>query len=425
MNQYDAQELRERLEEMGLEPAEGEAADVVVVHGCAVTAQAMRKTRKAVRAAQRTAGVRRVLLTGCAAAAADGWAAEDGVRIVKWGADFEKRLREAALGPGEGERAHGTERAWGGGITRFAGRTRAYLKVQDVCNGKCSYCIVPRLRGRSRWRPAEEVLTEARRLVAAGYRELVVCGVDVGSYGGRRGGLRELLARLVDVEGVGRIRLSSLHPGQVDGALLRLWRASGKLVPHLHLPLQSGSDRILRRMRRDYDTAGFRRAVELVRSYLEVPAITTDVMVGFPGEEPRDFEATLALLEEVGFCRVHVFPFSPRPGTEAAGMDGRPAPAEVQRRSREVRRLAAALAERYAEQLKGMREEALLQEPVAGGMMGTLARYVRVEVPEAEGVGRLVPVILSGWRRRGTEIVMTAEKVERLPVRRVAEALGA
>jgi threonylcarbamoyladenosine tRNA methylthiotransferase MtaB len=214
-------------------------------------------------------------------------------------------------------------------IRGFVGHQRAFLKVQDGCDAFCSYCIIPHLRTRLRSKPIAVAVAEARDLVRAGHCEIVITGIYLGAYGRdtavrRRfddgaAPLSRLVHALAAVEGLERLRLSSLEPGDVDGGLLASLQAHACCVPHLHLPLQSGSDNVLKRMNRQYDTGQFLDMVDRVKRALDRPAISTDVVVGFPGESEADFERTLAVAREVGFCKIHAFPFSARPGTAAAG----------------------------------------------------------------------------------------------------------
>jgi threonylcarbamoyladenosine tRNA methylthiotransferase MtaB len=213
-------------------------------------------------------------------------------------------------------------------ITSFAGHQRAFLKVQDGCDAFCSYCIIPRLRPWPRSKPIKVAVAEARDLVRAGHKEIVVTGVFLGAYGretavrrrwARQGSpLAALVDALARVEGLRRLRLSSLEPGDVDEALLEELSAHKNCVPHLHLPLQSGSASILRRMNRQYTVAAFVEMIQRVRAALDRPAVSTDIIVGFPGETERDFEASIDIARRVEFCKIHAFPFSPRDQTVAA-----------------------------------------------------------------------------------------------------------
>ncbi len=234
--------------------------------------------------------------------------------------------------------ADGTDRAT---IRAFAGHQRAFLKVQDGCDANCTYCIIPRLRPVLRWKPLSIAVSEARDLVRAGHKEIVITGIHLGAYGRptarhRRhdpatNPLADLVEALAAVQGLVRLRLSSLEPGDVDNRLLAVLRRNPCCAPHLHLPLQSGSDAVLRRMNRQYTAGQFQAMIDRVRTALDRPAISTDIVVGFPGESDADFEKTLTITRQSGFCKVHSFPFSPRPGTAAAKWSRDFIPADVVR----------------------------------------------------------------------------------------------
>jgi len=266
-------------------------------------------------------------------------------------------------------------------LSSFKGQTRAFLKVQDGCDRHCSYCIVPRTRPLVRSKPPEMALAEARRLAEAGHREIVITGVCLGAYGqpstqrrkwpGQRNvKLAQLLEKLSGIAGLPRIRLSSLDPADITPELLDVMCEHDNIMPHLHLSLQSGSARILKRMRRQYTPEDFCRLVEYARARLDRPAITTDIIVGFPGETDADFEQTLALASKVGFSRIHVFAFSPRRGTAAARMQGAVSNAVVKQRSRALQALNDRLAHEFREQFIGRTAQVLIEgtcEPPSSG----------------------------------------------------------
>ncbi len=250
------------------------------------------------------------------------------------------------------------------GIDRLEDRQRAFVKVQDGCDAFCSYCIVPHCRPEVGWRPADDVVAECARLVEAGHPEIVLCGVFLGAYGRdtavrRRWAdtsspLAELLQRIARMERLWRVRLSSLEPGDLTDELLAVIRDNPKVAPHLHLPLQSGSDNVLRRMNRQYDTAEYRNAFARLRDSMDRPAITTDIIVGFPGETDSDFAETLRMVREAGFARVHAFPFSPVRGTAAWRLRHQAPPAAtVRRRMEELTSLATETARDYRRRFIG------------------------------------------------------------------------
>ena len=294
------------------------------------------------------------------------------------------------------------------GITRFDGHQRAFLKVQDGCDAYCTYCLIPKLRPALRSKPVAEVVREAAQLVEAGHREIILTGVFLGAYGqatARRARsqappqLPALVAAVADVPGLARLRLSSLEPMDVTEQLLAVLRENPTCVPHLHLPLQSGSAAVLRRMNRQYQRDQYARMVAMVRAALDEPALTTDVIVGFPGETDADFADTVEMVEEAGFMKVHAFPFSPRPGTAAARRRDQFIPKPVVReRMQQLADVEARLAGEYRQRLVGRRERVLLEQPSAGAPglgRGRADRYVMVETQPADRplqAGELVEV---------------------------------
>jgi threonylcarbamoyladenosine tRNA methylthiotransferase MtaB len=380
VSQYESQELREVLESAGFKPAgPNEVPDLAVINTCAVTAEALRKGRQAVRRFARQ-GRTSVVVVGCGATAeADRFRRISNVSAV-WGHEVSvpSELRqfvqdrwnptmldppvrtlthnEVSVDPNHDRRTpspnpvNGTRAALPhdlatndsvrtlpivnspdvllGRIDRFAGHQRAFLKVQDGCDAFCTYCIIPRLRPMVRSKPMELVAAEAQQLVSSGHQEITLTGIFLGAYG-RETALRrrfatkvsplaELVDRVSRVEGLERLRLSSLEPGDVDDSLLDVLANRPACVPHLHLPLQSGSAQILRRMNRQYTVDSYLDMITEVRRRLDRPAITTDVIVGFPGETDADWEASVTVARASRFLKIHAFPFSPRDGTAAA-----------------------------------------------------------------------------------------------------------
>ena len=406
VNQYEAQQIRRRLDLDHLRPAEdGEQAGVVVVHTCAVTANAVRKSRQTVRRLREEHPTARIVVTGCAAA-------ED---LLKELGDLEDRIppREGWLGDFgkiiEGFRPRGrtgqtcpTDPATPDflAVQHFAGHARAFLKVQDGCDIGCSFCIVPRLRRKPRDKPIDLVVEEARALAEHGHRELVVSGISVGLYGKENGGSRlaEVLRRIIALPNVERIRLSSLHPGEVTDELLAAWASSPKMMPHVHLPLQSGSDRVLAAMRRNYSAGEFLAAVERARAALDDPAFNTDVIVGFPGETDEDFEETRRVSRAAGFSRMHIFPYSIRPHTAAARMPEQVPSATAKARAKQLKETAAELALGYARRYEGKTARVLAEDfdPTSGIYSGYTERYIPVTFPGPPGLrGDVVQVRLT------------------------------
>ncbi len=350
-NAAELDEMAERLVD---------ATNVVVINSCTVTAAADRDTRKAVHRARREHGSAAVVLMGCYADSHPGDSL--GADLVLPNA-WKRSLGEPLLTvepPG-------------------VRRSRFVLKVQDGCDNRCTFCIVWQARGRSLSRVLPYLEARARAAAAAGYREIVLAGIDLGSY---RGGIAPLVRRLLDAASPARIRLSSIDPSHIDRELIELL-AHPRLCPHLHLPLQSGSDRVLARMGRRYQVAGFRRAVELARSVRPDLALTGDLMVGFPGETESDFRETLDLVATARFMGLHVFRFSPRPRTAAARHADQVSLQDSQDRSRRLIELGRRLKSEYEKQFHGKRLAVIWDRQVGGLIRGVSENYIQVTAPAA------------------------------------------
>jgi threonylcarbamoyladenosine tRNA methylthiotransferase MtaB len=277
------------------------------------------------------------------------------------------------------------------GISRFSGHHRAFVKVQDGCILRCSFCIIPQVRPRLASRPPEEIEGEVRRLIEAGFHEIVLAGIHLGHYGlewsrtRRRGEwcrLSDLVRRLVRIPGDWRLRLSSLEAAEVTDGLIETIADEPRVCPHLHICLQSGSDRTLSAMKRRYRVRGFLRRIDTIRRRLDSPALTTDVIVGFPGENERAFGETLSVCETAGFSKIHIFPFSPRRGTSAASLPHAVDASIIRERKCRLQALESKLAERYHRSLVGRELQVLVEQVQTADRLsarGTSCRYVPVE----------------------------------------------
>lgn len=315
------------------EASDSEPPAVWIVNTCAVTAEGARKSRKAVRRCVSSGA--RVIVTGCAASLED-WTARGAAGVFS---NDEKPGIASWACPDDG-----------GAPVSFtaSGLVRAPLKVQDGCRRYCSYCMVPYLRGRPYSRTVRDVLADAVALREAGAREAVICGIDLGSYEGPEGEkLVDLVEALLGMAPSMHLRLSSLAHSDIDDRLLALMAADNNLCRHLHLPMQSGDARVLADMRRGYTPRDFEQKVEEIRASVPGVAVTTDVMVGFPTESEEAFDVTAAMLESLGFARVHVFRYSPRPGTKAFALGDPVSALEKDRRSEVLRGIAAMNAGRF------------------------------------------------------------------------------
>lgn len=347
VNQYETQAMRELFFDAGYEEASfTERADVYVINTCSVTSLSDRKSRQMIGRARRTNPDAVIVAAGCyAQTAAEEVGNIDGVNLVigTQGRKDIVTLAEQAAGKRQNcvtdiLRTHAFEDL---SVHAYSEKTRAYIKVQEGCSQFCSYCIIPYARGPVRSRPHGEVLAEARRLAQAGYQELVLVGIHIASYGKDLPdtSLERLIQEINGIDAVRRIRLSSIEPMTLDGAFLRAVAGADKLCHHFHISLQSGCDATLARMNRKYTTAQFAQIVEGLRAAFDGAAITTDVMVGFPGETEEEFAASLAFVKQIGFADLHVFQYSPRRGTPAAKMENQIAP-EV-KHTRSERMIAA------------------------------------------------------------------------------------
>jgi threonylcarbamoyladenosine tRNA methylthiotransferase MtaB len=346
----DAQEIRERLIADG-HAETGEAGDIAVVNTCCVTNEAVRKSRQTVRRAARRS--QRVYVTGCAArlpGAFDGLPAN--VRVVALAGERTPAFIAGDVG------AIGCVRADVG-----LDRVRAFVKVQDGCSFSCRFCVIPLVRGASRSRPARAVLAEVRRRAEQGHREVVFTGINLGCYRDRDAGydLAQLVRAAAETPGLARLRLSSLEVNHLSEDLLAAMREAPVVAPHLHVPLQSGDDDVLRAMGRRYTISTYLRRVGAAAGF----NLTTDVIVGFPGESEQAFERTLQAVADAGITKVHVFPYSPRPGTRTETEDPVPAPVKKERSAR-LRALSdAACRRRWAAKL-GRDDLVLIDRPGQG-----------------------------------------------------------
>ncbi len=353
-------------------------ADLHVVNTCTVTHVAARDSRKVARRGRRLNPAIRTVLTGC-------YVASDPQEARRsTGADLivpnhEKADLLAAVETAFPEVARpqiATDRDPPYAPPEF-GNARALVKIEDGCNMPCAFCIIPQTRGRQRSRAPEAILDEVTRLTEAGFPEVVVTGVQISAYRHRGGGLYELTTRLLEETGTRRLRLTSIAPWQFDRRLLGLFD-TGRLCRHFHLSLQSGSDRTLERMKRPYSTSAFRALLGHIRDRVPNVAITTDVIAGFPGESESDFEAGLEFVRTAGFARVHVFPYSPRPGTTAATMAGQVDPDVRKNRVRRLLAVASEAERTFVGNSIGQTAEVLWEARKNGAWRGTSDNYIRV-----------------------------------------------
>jgi threonylcarbamoyladenosine tRNA methylthiotransferase MtaB len=418
VNQAEMDVVERLLRARGVEiVADGSTADLHVVNTCTVTATADHKSRKAVRGARRASPDASVLVTGCSVAVApEAFAAADPAarlidNLARDGlvAEVERLLGlpdatdQAPHGPLDAPlpTLAGVEADGGADIRARIDRTRAFIKVQDGCSFHCTYCIIPRARGEERSLPPDAVLADIRRALADGHREIVLTGINIGTYDGGssergfRGAhgasaltLSGLIRRILSETPVERIRLSSVEPQHVDDELLATWTVdgAGRCLPHFHLPLQSGDDGVLRRMGRRYEAAFYADVVARVRSALPRAAVHADVIVGFPTEDTVAFARSLAFIQGLDLAGIHVFRYSSRPGTPATRMAGQVTEADRKARAAILLAEAAACRARFAARAVGEERTVLFEDRVAGSdWVGHAEDHVLVRAAAADG----------------------------------------
>lgn len=396
LNQAESEHLARELTAAGfrLVPAE-DLADIYILNTCTVTGMADAKSRCSLRAAHRSNPKALVVATGCyAQRSAEELLRIEGIGLVMGNDDkpnIVASLKEVGY-PGSAVLKSGG-----------ALRTRSFIKAQDGCSRFCAYCIVPYVRGHEKSVPADEVVAKIKERVAEGCQEVVLTGTEVGAYGYGGLGLRGLLERILAETAVPRLRLSSLQPQEISPGLLALWQ-SPRLMPHFHLSLQSGSDAVLSRMGRRYNTARYEEAVKQIRATVPDVAITTDVIAGFPGETEEEFRESLNFCQKMGFARIHVFAYSPRPGTRTAAMPGQIDARTKKGRARRMLALAKESARRYHACLLGRTLEVLWeQKSTTGVWSGYTGNYIRVytRAEEDDLTNKTTPVKLAKLYRDG------------------------
>ena len=395
VNQVESEDLAADLLGRGCRMTAEETAAVVVINTCTVTAEADRKARKAVRHALGLPGEPVVVVTGCLASV-DPQAIEVlGERVI---VESDKGLVAARVSAALGLR----EVAAPAADIRFERvgdrfHTRAIVKVQDGCDVYCSYCIVPYARGIPVSVPASKVVAEVEHLVAAGVKEVVLTGVNLGRYADGQDRLPDLVSA-VAATGLTRMRLSSIEPPYLTDELIEALHESGCACPHLHVPLQSGSDDILAAMRRGYTIGEYRERIGEARARLGPIAVTTDVMVGFPSETENDFALTVGLCKEIGFSKLHVFRYSERAGTVAACMDASVDSGLRAQRAQRLREVGEALRAEYMDHAVGMEARVLIEQASteqSGPALGTTGDYLKIACNGCDAaVGEIVQVRL-------------------------------
>lgn len=397
VNAYETEAMQQLLEEAGYEIVPfGDPADVYVVNTCSVTNIADRKSRQMLHRARRNNPGAVIVAAGCYVQAEDTNVLEEGIADIVLGNNKKEHLipmltqyMNTQMPAKDWESLNGQADYETLSISRTNQHTRAFMKIQDGCNQFCSYCIIPYMRGRVRSRQPQEVFKEAERLAQSGCKEIVLTGIHLSSYGRDHGafagdGLLELLKKLHDIEGIARIRLGSLEPGIITEPFAQALSAMDKICPHFHLSLQSGCDTVLRRMNRKYTAAEFQEKCAILRRSFLRPAITTDVIVGFPGETEEEFLQTEQFLQQIRFYEMHIFKYSMRKGTKAAAMDGQICDAQKARRSARLIGLGKQMSREFRESFVAETADVLLEEEfVYNGKRyetGYTKEYVKIAV---------------------------------------------
>jgi threonylcarbamoyladenosine tRNA methylthiotransferase MtaB len=418
VNQYESDAIAQRLSDLGCMPADAqETSDVCIINTCAVTQKAAMQSRQAVRQLIRSNPRAQIVVTGCYAQTEPVELMKiDGVdRIIGHGdkhhiPDIVLSGEKAALSPAlvrqnilsEGHFKHIP-------VTVFGNRTRPFLKIQDGCNAFCTYCIVPYARGRSRSMPLENALKNIRCFKDAGFHEVVLSGVHLGAYGldlSPQTSLTALLGRIHDINAVDRVRLSSIEPNELTQDIIDLVAKSEILCNHFHIPLQSGDDRILKKMHRDYTRSFFEDLINRIQKRIPDAAVGADILIGFPGETENAFENTYALIEKLPVTYLHVFPFSPRPGTPADKYPQK-VPAKITKaRCERMRRLGDEKKKAFYEKFTAGNVQILIEgkrDNATGLLKGITSNYIPVHVAGEDNLfNTLVQVTIEKIKKNNT-----------------------
>ena len=429
VNAYEIEAMQQLLEEAGYEIVPFEpGADIYVINTCTVTNIADRKSRQMLHKAKKMNPEAIVVATGCYVQTGGEKLEKDEAIDLVLGNNQKINIVEALAEYAENKPGHGshvikinqTKEYEELSIDRTAEHVRAYIKVQDGCNQFCTYCIIPYARGRVRSRNIESVLKEVRALAEKGYKEVVLTGIHLSSYGvdfpeEKKETLLSLIRAVHEIEGIRRIRLGSLEPGIVTREFAEGIAALPKVCPHFHLSLQSGCDETLERMNRRYRSGEYRERCELLREVYGNPALTTDVIVGFPQESEEEFRKSYDFVDSIRFYETHIFKYSRRQGTKAAAMDGQLTEAEKSFRSEKMIELQHRHAGDYEKSMLGKNLEVLIEEEYTKDgrtwYLGHSREYIKTAVPKSEayGVNDIVIVKAEGFLE---EHIMTGEAVE-------------
>ena len=410
VNQYESEVLKENLERLGHSESSEKEADVIVINSCTVTRDADTGTRYLVRRSQKDNPSAKIFVTGCYVVS------EEDISILRAMPGIYKLVRNEdkhkiplMIGELTGQEA---EAPLCEGVTSFSSHTRAFLKIQDGCGRGCSYCKVTLVRGASKSRERAAIIAEAERLVRAGKKEIVLTGICLSAWEGGPGyALPDLIRDLEKIKGDFRLRISSVEPDHVDDDLISAVEGSSRLCRHFHIPLQSGSDRILALMKRKYDTAAFRGTVAKIRQRMPLAGISVDMIVGFPGETDDDFEDTIRFINEIKPSRIHAFIYSDRKGTASYVMENKVPIGVARKRLSELMKTGERAQSDFACAFVGRKIEVLIEQKEHGKVLsGYSGEYVRVGVTGASrSKGELVRCIGMNIGEDGTTLLAREE----------------
>lgn len=398
VNQYETQNIREYFERSGFKEFEdGRPSDFYVINTCTVTQRADRESLNLIRQARRENPKAKIIVTGCLVELdSHKIYGESGVSFV-----VRNQHKEQILNLINEPTSQGANVPMKRGISYFKDHSRAFLKIQDGCNNFCSYCKVPLVRGRSRSKPLDEIMSEAEQLVENGYKEIVLTGICLGLYGKEltpKLSLVEVIESLQNLEGLYRIRLSSIEAGDISDTLIHLMAESKKLCPHLHIPIQSGDDEILKKMNRKSGSDDYLNLVGRLRRFIPEIAITTDCIVGFPGETEINFKNTLRLVQKIMPLKVHIFPYSERVGTSADNFMDKVNSLVIKERIKRLKSASLALADKYKKQFLNQNMDVLIENGVKGHpefWQGHTDNYIKVIVKSEKNLkNKIIPLRL-------------------------------
>lgn len=399
VNQYETEAMEELFTKNSYSIVDSqEKADIYVINTCTVTNLSARKSRQFINRSKRINEDGIIAVVGCYSQVSPEEVANiDGVDVVIGTTERNRIVELCEEAKIKNEKINvvrniKTEKTFETiNIDDIKSKTRAYIKIQDGCNQFCSYCIIPYARGPIRSRDLEDILNETKKLARIGFKEIVLTGIHVASYGrdGAGAPLTSLLEEVSKVEGIERIRFSSIEPTLITHGFMERLMATGKVCDHFHLSLQSGSSSVLKRMNRKYTTDEYRKIVEIIRSYMPNAGITTDIIVGFPGETHEEFEETFRFVEEIGFSRIHVFKYSPREGTPAAESKDQINGNIKNDRSERLIKLGEDLESKFGSKFIGSTLSVLFEEESrdeTGLIEGYTTNYIKVKAPGAENL---------------------------------------